>query len=250
MKLFATSLFIGGLIVSFSAQAETLTIATEGAYPPFSYVDSNNTLHGFDIDIANALCEKMKVECKVVAQDWDGIIPGLLAKKYDAIVASMVPTPERKQKVDFTNRYYTTTLAIAVPKDSDIKDVSAASLKNKNLGAQSGATQAIYAEDNYAPEGVNLKLYPTPDEANSDLLNHRLDAVIHDKFPLLTWLDNEGKDCCKLLGEIEGTKEPISIAIRKNSDELKERFNKAIDEIRADGTYAKIVQKYFKSDIY
>lgn len=250
MKLFATSLFLGGLIVSFSAQAETLTIATEGAYPPFSYVDSNNTLHGFDIDIANALCEKMKVKCKVVAQDWDGIIPGLLAKKYDAIVASMVPTPERKQKVDFTNRYYTTTLAIAVPKDSDIKDVSAASLKNKNLGAQSGATQAIYAEDNYVPEGANLKLYPTPDEANSDLLNHRLDAVIHDKFPLLTWLDNEGKDCCKLLGEIEGTKEPISIAIRKNSDELKERFNKAIDEIRADGTYAKIVQKYFKSDIY
>lgn len=250
MKLFATSLFLGGLIVSFSAQAETLTIATEGAYPPFSYVDSNNTLHGFDVDIANALCEKMKVECKVVAQDWDGIIPGLLAKKYDAIVASMVPTPERKQKVDFTNRYYTTTLAIAVPKDSDIKDVSAASLKNKNLGAQSGATQAIYAEDNYVPEGVNLKLYPTPDEANSDLLNQRLDAVIHDKFPLLTWLDNEGKDCCKLLGEIEGTKEPISIAIRKNSDELKERFNKAIDEIRADGTYAKIVQKYFKSDIY
>lgn len=250
MKLFATSLFLGGLIVSFSAQAETLTIATEGAYPPFSYVDSNNTLHGFDIDIANALCEKMKVECKVVAQDWDGIIPGLLAKKYDAIVASMVPTPERKQKVDFTNRYYTTTLAIAVPKDSDIKDVSAESLKNKNLGAQSGATQAIYAEDNYVPEGANLKLYPTPDEANSDLLNHRLDAVIHDKFPLLTWLDNEGKDCCKLLGEIEGTKEPISIAIRKNSDELKERFNKAIDEIRADGTYAKIVQKYFKSDIY
>ena len=250
MKLFATSLFLGGLIVSFSAQAETLTIATEGAYPPFSYVDSNNTLHGFDIDIANALCEKMKVECKVVAQDWDGIIPGLLAKKYDAIVASMVPTPERKQKVDFTNRYYTTTLAIAVPKDSDIKDVSAASLKNKNLGAQSGATQAIYAEENYVPEGANLKLYPTPDEANSDLLNQRLDAVIHDKFPLLTWLDNEGKDCCKLLGEIEGTKEPISIAIRKNSDELKERFNKAIDEIRADGTYAKIVQKYFKSDIY
>ena len=250
MKLFATSLFLGGLIVSFSAQAETLTIATEGAYPPFSYVDSNNTLHGFDIDIANALCEKMKVECKVVAQDWDGIIPGLLAKKYDAIVASMVPTPERKQKVDFTNRYYTTTLAIAVPKDSDIKDVSAASLKNKKLGAQPGATQAIHAEDNYVPEGANLKLYPTPDEANSDLLNHRLDAVIHDKFPLLTWLDNEGKDCCKLLGEIEGTKEPISIAIRKNSDELKERFNKAIDEIRADGTYAKIVQKYFKSDIY
>lgn len=250
MKLFAAGLLAGSLVVAFSAHAETLKIATEGAYPPFNYVDSDNKLHGFDVDIANAICDKMKVECTIVAQDWDGIIPGLLAKKYDAIVASMVATPERQQKVDFTNRYYTTTLAIAVPKDSDIKDVNVASLKNKNLGAQAGAAQAIYAEDNYVPEGVNLKLYPTPEEANSDLLNHRLDAVIHDVFPLLSWLENEGKDCCKLLGEVEGTKEPVSIAIRKNSDELKARLNKAIDEIREDGTYAKIVQKYFKSDIY
>ncbi|MHC5306953.1 transporter substrate-binding domain-containing protein [Bartonella sp. LJL80] len=250
MKLLAAGLMAGSLVWAVSAQAETLRIATEGAYPPFNYVDSNNNLHGFDVDIAKALCEKMKDDCTIVAQDWEGIIPGLLAKKYDAVIASMVPTPERVQKVDFTNRYYTTTLAIAVPKDSDIKDTSAASLKNKNLGAQAGATQAIYAEDYYAPEGVNLKLYPTPEEANSDLLNHRLDAVIHDKFPLLTWLDNEGKDCCKLLGEIEETKEPVAIAIRKNSDDLKARFNKAIEEIRADGTYDKIVQKYFKTDIY
>ncbi|WP_295896013.1 transporter substrate-binding domain-containing protein [uncultured Bartonella sp.] len=250
MKILTAGFVLGSLIMSFSAQADELRIATEGAYPPFNYVDSNNNLHGFDVDIAYALCEKMKAQCTVVAQDWDGIIPGLLAKKYDAIIASMAPSAEREQKVDFTNRYYTTTLAIAVPKDSDITDINAQSLKDKSIGAQAGTAQAIYAEDHFVPEGTDLKLYPTAIEADSDLSNKRLDAIIHDKFPLLSWLEKEGKDCCKLLGEIDGTQSPISIAIRKNSDDLKNRFNKAIDEIRADGTYDKISKKYFNADIY
>lgn len=250
MKILTAGFVLGSLIMSFSAQADELRIATEGAYPPFNYVDSNNNLHGFDVDIAYALCEKMKAQCTVVAQDWDGIIPGLLAKKYDAIIASMAPSAEREQKVDFTNRYYTTTLAIAVPKDSDITEINAQSLKDKSIGAQAGTAQAIYAEDHFVPEGTDLKLYPTAIEADSDLSNKRLDAIIHDKFPLLSWLEKEGKDCCKLLGEIDGTQSPISIAIRKNSDDLKNRFNKAIDEIRADGTYDKISKKYFNADIY
>lgn len=250
MKILTAGFVLGNLIMGFSAQADELRIATEGAYPPFNYVDSNNNLHGFDVDIAYALCEKMKAQCTVVAQDWDGIIPGLLAKKYDAIIASMAPSAEREQKVDFTNRYYTTTLAIAVPKDSDITDINAQSLKDKSIGAQAGTAQAIYAEDHFVPEGTDLKLYPTAIEADSDLSNKRLDAIIHDKFPLLSWLEKEGKDCCKLLGEIDGTQSPISIAIRKNSDDLKNRFNKAIDEIRADGTYDKISKKYFNADIY
>lgn len=250
MKIFAVGLVLGSLMMSFTAHAESLRFATEGAYPPFNYVDSDNKLLGFDVDIAYALCEKMKVECIVTAQDWDGIIPGLLAKKYDAVIASMVPSPERLQKVDFTNRYYTTTLAVAAPKDSDIKDVSPQSMKDKTIGAQAGTMQANYAEDNYVPEGATLKLYPTAEEANSDLVNHRLDAIVHDKFPLLAWLDKDGKDCCKLVGQIEGTSDPISIAIRKNSEDLKNRLNKAIDEIRADGTYEKINKKYFDADIY
>lgn len=251
MKSFITAAFMAStMLFAFSAQAKDIVIATEGAYPPFNYVDSNNELHGFDVDIANALCEKMQVKCKIVAQDWEGIIPGLLAKKYDAVIASMVPTPERLEMVDFTDRYYTTKLAIAVAKDSSIQDTSVDALKGKNLGAQAGSTQAVYAEDNYAPGGVNLKLYPTPEEANSDLKNGRLDAVIHDKFPLLSWLENNGKDCCKLLGELDNSQEPTSIAIRKNSEELKQQFNQAIKDIRADGTYEKIVKKYFKDDIY
>ncbi len=235
--------------VASNAQADKLTIATEGAYPPFNYVDSDNKLHGFDVDITNAVCERMKADCTIVAQDWDGIIPGLMAKKYDAIVASMIATDERKQKIAFTNHYYRTPLSIAVPKDSDITDAQT-NFKSKTIGAQGAATQGIYAEDHYEKAGADLKLYPTLDEANAELLNGRIDAVIADKFPLLEWVNKTGKDCCKMLGDVDGTLADASIAVRKEDSALRERFNKALDEIVADGTYKKISSQYFDFDIY
>ena len=104
---------------SLPAQAaEKLRIGTEGAYPPFNTITSDGKVVGFDIDIANALCAQMKVECEIVTQDWDGIIPALQAKKFDAIIASMSITEERKKQVSFTNKYYTTPLALVAPKDS------------------------------------------------------------------------------------------------------------------------------------
>lgn len=232
-----------------SAQAETLKIATEGAYPPFNYVDSKNQLHGFDVDIAKALCEQMKVECSVVAQDWEGIIPALMAKKYDAVVASMINTEERRKKIAFTNHYYKTPLSVAVAKDSEITDAQT-DFKGYTVGAQSSSTQAIYAEDVYGKAGADVKLYPTLDEANADLAAGRLDGVIADKFPLLEWLGKSGKDCCKVLGDVKGTTADASIAVRKEDDALRERLNKALDEIVANGTYQKIAAQYFDFDIY
>lgn len=232
-----------------SAQAETLKIATEGAYPPFNYVDSKNQLHGFDVDIAKALCEQMKVECSVVAQDWEGIIPALMAKKYDAVVASMINTEERRKKIAFTNHYYKTPLSVAVAKDSEITDAQT-DFKGYTVGAQSSSTQAIYAEDVYGKAGADVKLYPTLDEANADLAAGRLDGVIADKFPLLEWLGKSGKDCCKILGDVKGTTADASIAVRKEDDALRERLNKALDEIVANGTYQKIAAQYFDFDIY
>ena len=165
------------VIAASTAQAETLKIATEGAYPPFNYVDSNNQLHGFDVDIANALCKQMQVECQIVAQDWEGIIPALLAKKYDAVVASMIATDERKKKIAFSNHYYRTPLSVAVPKDSDITDAQT-NFKGRTVGAQASSTQAIYAEDHYGPAGADVKFYPTLDEANSDLAAGRVDGCL------------------------------------------------------------------------
>ncbi|MCS4260031.1 amino acid ABC transporter substrate-binding protein (PAAT family) [Pseudomonas protegens] len=237
------------VIAASTAQAETLKIATEGAYPPFNYVDSNNQLHGFDVDIANALCERMKVECQIVAQDWEGIIPALLAKKYDAVVASMIATDERKKKIAFSNHYYRTPLSVAVPKDSDITDAQT-NFKGRTVGGQASSTQAIYAEDHYGPAGADVKFYPTLDEANSDLAAGRVDGVIADKFPLLAWAESTGKDCCKIIGDVNGTTADASIAVRKEDNALRERLNKALDEIVADGTYKKISSRYFAFDIY
>ena len=235
--------------VTGSAQAETLRIASEGAYPPFNYVDSSNTLHGFDIDIANALCERMKVECTFVTQDWEGMIPALLAKKYDAIVASMNVTEERKKTVAFTNRYYRTPLSLAVAKDSAISDAQT-NFKGLTVGSQSYSTQAIYAEEHYGAAGATVKLYPSQDEAASDLAAGRLDGVIADKYPLLAWLEGAGKDCCKFLGDIDGTNTDAAIVVRQGDVALRERLNNALDEIVADGTYKKISSRYFAFDIY
>lgn len=231
------------------AQAETLRIATEGAYPPFNYIDSNNQLHGFDVDIANALCLKMNVDCSMVAQDWEGIIPGLLAKKYDAIVASMSVTEERQKKVSFTNHYYLTRLMVAVPKDSEISGTDPKSMKGKKVGAQSSSASGMYVQDVYGAAGAQVKLYPNQDEANSDLVNGRLDAVVNDKFPMMAWIKEGGAECCKSLGDISNTDGDIGIAVRKEDDALRERINTALAQIMADGTYKKIQSKYFSVDI-
>ncbi|KTC37435.1 amino acid ABC transporter [Pseudomonas sp. ABAC61] len=236
-------------VAATTAQAEVLRIATEGAYPPFNYVDSSNQLHGFDVDIANALCERLKVQCQIVAQDWEGIIPALMAKKYDAVVASMIATDERKKKIAFTNHYYRTPLSVAVPRDSDITDAQT-DFKGRTVGAQASSTQAIYAEDHYGPAGADVKFYPTLDEANSDLAAGRVDGVIADKFPLLAWAESAGKDCCKIIGDVNGTTADASIAVRKEDNALRERLNQALDEIVADGTYKKISSRYFAFDIY
>ncbi len=144
--LIFASLLAAGLIAGSAAQAQdTIKIATEGAYPPFNGKDASGELVGFDLDIAKALCAEMKAKCEIVAQDWDGIIPGLEAKKYDAIAASMSITDERKQKVDFTDRYYSNHLRIVAKKGSGVTGPDG--LAGKTVGAQRSTVSATWAED-------------------------------------------------------------------------------------------------------
>ena len=229
-----------------------VVIGTEGAYPPFNTLEADGTLTGFDIDIAKALCEEMKAECTFVTQDWDGIIPALQAGKFDAIIASMSITDERKEKVDFTNKYYNTPPAIAVPKDSDITEATDAALSGKMLGAQSSTTHSNYAEAKLP--SAELKLYPTTDEYKLDLESGRIDAVIDDVVVLSEWVDSDAGACCKILGTL--TPDPeingpgAGIALRKGEDELRESFNKAIAALRENGKYKEINDKYFSFDVY
>ncbi|MDX8468188.1 ABC transporter substrate-binding protein [Mesorhizobium sp. VK23B] len=230
--------------------AEKIKIGTEGAYPPFNTITPDGKVEGFDIDIANALCAQMKVECEIVTQDWDGIIPALQAKKFDAIIASMSITEERKKQVAFTHKYYTTPLSLVALKDSDIASTEPAALAGKTVGAQASTTQANYAQDVYAKAGAEAKLYPTQEEAVTDLLNGRLDAVISDKFVLVDWMKKASDGCCKLVGDVKGTETEAGIAVRLEDTALRDRLNAAIDAIVADGTYKKIQAKYFDFDIY
>ncbi len=254
------SILLAGLaaaVLALPAQApaqakewKEIRIASEGAYPPFNFMSPDGKLEGFDIDIANALCAAMQAKCTVVANDWDGMIPGLQANKFDAVVASMAITPEREKQVAFTERYYTTPLAVVVPKDSAIASLDPSAFDGKTVGAQAGTTQGNYADDVYGKAGADVKLYPTADEANADLENGRIDALAADKFLAADWLKKQGANCCKFLGDIPGSETQIAISLRKGDDDLREQLNAAIKKIRADGTYDTIRKKYFDFDIY
>ncbi len=258
MKLLRTLFAAAAVLVLASGVAtakdwSTVRIGTEGAYPPFNSVDPSGKLVGFDVEIAQALCDHAKIKCTFVAQDWDGIIPALLAGKYDAIVASMSITAERKKKVDFTNKYYNTPAWFIAPKSAHITDTSPEALKGKVIGAQSSTIHANYLQDVY--KGSDIKLYGTQDEANADLASGRLDLVLADSIVLWEWTTktDDGK-CCGQVGEpLNDPKwfgDGAGIAVRKEDQDLKALLNKALAEILADGTYKKINDKYFPFSIY
>jgi polar amino acid transport system substrate-binding protein len=246
------ALTVAGLWSDAACAQEKLRIATEGAYAPFNYKAADGTLGGFDVDIAKALCNSMQVECEIVAQEWDGIIPGLLAHRYDAIVASMSITAERKKSIDFTNPYYHTVGALAVSKQATVKGNSPGDLKGLTLGVQSSSTFSNLIEDRY--KGSDVRQYGTVDEATLDLAAGRVDAVMADKITLAAWLNKAGKDCCMFVGgDIKDSHylgDGVGIGIRQGEGSLKERINKALDAIVADGTYKVINAKYFPFSIY
>lgn len=253
-RIAAAVLIVAASAAGASAKEwKTVRIGTEGAYPPFNYIEKGE-IKGFDVDIAKAMCEKMKVTCTFQAQDWDGIIPALLAGKYDAIAASMSITEERQKQIAFSDKYYKTPASFTARKDTKITDTSPAALKGKVLGAQGSTIHSNFLEDVYAKAGAEVKLYGKQDEANLDLANGRLDAVLADKTVQLEWMKSKEGQCCKFVGsEYTDPKyfgEGVGIGIRKADTDLVDMFNKAIKEIRADGTYEKINEKYFPFSVY
>ncbi len=247
MLVAALSLAAAFALPAQALAQSTLRIATEGTYPPWSYKDASGKLLGWDVDIANALCEKMKVQCEIVAQDWDGIIPGLLAKKYDAIVASMGMTEARKQRVAFTDKYKDVSSRFVAKKGS-IKDASPEGMKGKTIGVQRGSIQAPYLEKNYGTLST-IKQYDTTQGPELDLVAGRVDAIFGNYVTYFVGFlkQPDGKDYDFVGPEHKGGMlgEGSGIALRKEDTELLARFNKALAEIRADGTYDKITAKYF-----
>lgn len=250
--VFATAVAVGAV----GAEAKDWTkvrIGVEGAYPPFSQVTADGKLIGFDIDIANALCDQMKVECELVTQDWDGIIPALNARKYDAIIASMSITPERKEKVDFTNKYYQTPAKFVRKKGSGI-EITQDGLKGKSVGVQRATIHDNFVTEVYGDE-VEVKRYGTQDEAYLDMVAGRVDLLLADSIALEDGFlkTDSGKDY-EFVGpdftDPQYFGEGAGIAIRKGEEELREMLNAAIDAIRANGVYKSIQDKYFDFNVY
>ncbi|WP_282604948.1 ABC transporter substrate-binding protein [Pelagibius sp. Alg239-R121] len=230
-----------------------LRIGVEGAYPPFSETTPSGELKGFDIDIANALCAEMKAECTMVAQDWDGIIPALLAKKYDAIVASMSITEERKKKVSFTNKYYQTPAKFVRKAGSGI-EISKDSLKGKSVGVQRATIHDNFLTEEFG-DTLEIKRYGTQDEAYLDMTAGRVDLLLADSVALNDgFLQTDAGNGYEFVGpDFSDPKyfgDGAGIAIRKNDDDLQVKLNDAIAAIRANGTYKAIQDKYFDFNIY
>jgi len=158
---------------------DSIRFATEGAYPPFNMVDTQGEVQGFEVDISNALCEQMKARCTWVKQEWDGMIPALLSRKFDAIAASMSITEERKKRVDFSNKFYATPLALVARKGAQLLP-QAEALKGKRIGVQRGTVADNFASRFWAGQGVEVVRYARQEEAYLDLEAGRIDA---------SWLD-------------------------------------------------------------
>ena len=249
MQNYKKFLLAAAATLVFSANAlavDKYKVGIEGAYPPFNNKNASGEVVGFDYDIAMALCAKMKAECEVVTSDWDGIIPSLNAKKYDFIVSSLSITDERKNAVDFTDPYYSNKQQFVAKKGVDFKtDID--SLKTKKLGTQRSTQAATWLEDNI---GGDISLYDTQENAYLDLSSGRVDGLLADKYAIYGWLkdDPAGKDY-EFKGEPINEDDKVGIALRKGESDLRTKLNLALKEIKEDGTYKKINDKYFPFSI-
>ena len=235
-----------------SVNADALRVGVEGAYPPFSWKEADGTLKGFDIDFAHEVCKRLDRACVLVEQEWDGMIPALLARKFDTIIASMSITEERKKKVDFTVKYYNTPAKLVAKKNPGFEG-TAAGLDGKRLGVQRATTHQCSAEKLYP--GAELVLYATQDEVWQDLGSGRLDAQLSDSLQAYEGflVLDVGQDFDFLgdaLDDVECQGVGAGFAIRKEDSALRDALSKAIQDIRADGTYKVINDKYFAVDIY
>ncbi len=231
---------------------DPLVIATEGAYPPYNYVDSDGNIKGFEIDLAKALCKEINANCEFVTQDWDGIIPGLLAKKYHAVIGSLYITESRKEKIAFSDKYYQTPARFVVRKDSNI-EITSEGLSDVTVGTQRGTSFERMMRDQFGH--VDLRVYGSFDEVYQDLRSGRVDAVIDDVVSMKAHLfDGTDSSPFEMRGPEFTNPEwfgyGAGVGVRKENQHIADAFSSAIAAIREDGTYQEISNEWFGFDVY
>jgi len=239
--------------ISFNALADDhgeklkLKIAVDVPYEPFEYKAPDGSLTGFEIDLGNAVCAEIKADCEWVIQAWDGIIPGLLARKYDVIFSSMSITEERAKKVLFSDGYYITPSAWFGKAGMNVDITSKEALKGKKIGVQRGTIQDNYVSENFG-DVADIKRYTTADDMVLDLTGGRVELVFVD-FPVGESTILKKGDQFGVVGEQMQLGEAAGAAFRQRDTELAEKFNKALKKLKEDGTYDAIMKKYFAYSI-
>lgn len=235
--LFSTIAWAKTIIDEIKARGE-LVVGSDAAYPPFEFVDKDGNIVGIDIDIAKAIADHLGVKLRVVNTSFDGIIPALLAKKFDIIMSAMTITPERAKQVDFSIPYYNAGQLITVRED-DNRIKSEKDLQGKIVAVQLGTTGQFYAES--IPGIKEIRKFETVDSAFLELKNGRVDAVIADDLTSLAFVKSTKglKVINKLL-----TKEQYGIAVRKEDKALLREINIVIARLKKEGVIEKLREKW------
>jgi polar amino acid transport system substrate-binding protein len=224
-----------------------IRIASEGARPPYNYLDGNE-LAGFEIDLGNALCAQMSVTCNFVTQDWDNLVPGLIKHRYDAIMAAVEITDEAQAKIAFSTPYVRMPSAFFAAKDSGPMTTAPSALAGKKIGVVSESAHETYARSQF--EQSVIVPYGSLEEAILDLAEGRLDLVLDSKDVLSDFSKSRREaQCCAFVGDVAHDPayfgKGIGIGFRRDDTKLRQNFDKALSDLRANGTYAKIRAKYF-----
>lgn len=229
------------LAFSFGAQAQTVRLGTEGAYVPWNFIDDSGNVAGFEIELGNAVCERAGWDCEWVVNDWDTIIPNLLAGNYDAIMAGMSITEERQQTIDFSDNYFPpdpSRYVAAAGAEFDFDNLSGA-----RIGTQGATIQNAYVEENFAADNT-MHAYGTADQAMADLLAGRIDMILADSGYLEPVI--AGNPGLAFIGPEVLIGGGVGVGLRKQDGELKAKFNEIISEMKADGTLDELIAKWFE----
>ena len=269
IKKFSLGLLIT-LFLSVSANADKIRIGTEGAYPPWNSKDASGKLIGFEVELAWTLCRYIGQQCEIVEQDWDGMIPALIMRKFDAIMAGMSITDERKKAINFSQGYADEVASLAVMKGSNLQGMQTS--EGINLTKKSGAvkkdlktiTQALAGKtvcvqtatihQNFLESGdvgkVNVRTYKTQDEVNLDLASGRCDVALAAAVAFTDYAEKSKKPVVLVGPTFSGGAfgNGVGVGIRKDDTELLKAFNSAINKARKNGDISRIATKWFGFD--
>ncbi len=272
MNIFKKTIFsvLFSLLIIGNVNADKIKIGTEGAYPPWNSKDASGKLIGFEVELAYTLCRYIGQQCEIVEQDWDGMIPALIMRKFDAIMAGMSITAERQKAISFSQGYADEVASLAVMKGSDLEGMDTPEGINLTLGGSgvkktlktlTGAlagktvcTQTATIHQNFLESGdvgkINLRTYKTQDEVNLDLASGRCDVALAAAVAFTDYAEKSGKSVVLVGPTFSGGAfgNGVGVGIRKDDTELLKAFNKAIEKARKNGDISRIATKWFGFD--